>query len=85
MLCITDRECSGFYRGYNFGTGLFTSLGAATVHALSGLIFAMLIGRLIILLTGISEAQVGVNYPVERFLGCAFLGIILSVRYKRSA
>src|SRR5438094_2644027 len=52
------------------GTGLFTSLGAATAKAGSGILVAMLIGGLIALLTGISAAQVGVNYPEE---GGAFI------------
>src|SRR2546425_9795450 len=52
------------------GTGLFTSLGAATAQAGSGILVAMLIGGLIALLTGISAAQVGVNYPDE---GGAFI------------
>ena len=52
------------------GTGLFTSLGAATAQAQSGLLVAMLIGGLIALLTGISASQVGVNYPEE---GGAFI------------
>src|SRR5437667_2883705 len=52
------------------GTGLFTSLGAATAKAGSGILVAMLIGGLIALFTGISAAQVGVNYPEE---GGAFI------------
>jgi APA family basic amino acid/polyamine antiporter len=52
------------------GTGLFTSLGAATTEAGSGILAAMLIGGLIALLTGISAAEVGVNYPEE---GGAFI------------
>ena len=52
------------------GTGLFNSLGAATAEAGSGILVAMLIGGLIALLTGISAAQVGVNYPDE---GGAFI------------
>src|SRR5437667_6697437 len=52
------------------GTGLFNSLGAATAQAGSGILVAMLIGGLIALLTGISAAQVGVNYPDE---GGAFI------------
>ena len=45
------------------GTGLFTSVGAATAKAGSGVLIAMLIGGLIALSTGISAAQVGVKYP----------------------
>src|SRR5712692_669827 len=52
------------------GTGLFASLGAATAEAGSGILVAMLIGSLIALLTGISAAEVGVNYPQE---GGAFI------------
>src|SRR6266513_3528841 len=52
------------------GTGLFTSLGAATAAAGSGILVAVLIGGLIALLTGISAAEVGVNYPQE---GGAFI------------
>src|SRR5207237_4563901 len=52
------------------GTGLFTSVGAATAKAGSGILISMLIGGLIALSTGISGAQVGVNYPEE---GGAFI------------
>jgi APA family basic amino acid/polyamine antiporter len=52
------------------GTGLFVSLGAATAVAGSGILIAMIIGGMICLATGISAAQVGVNYPVE---GGAFI------------
>ena len=52
------------------GTGLFTSLGAATAKAGSGILVAMMIGGIIALLTGLSAAQVGVNYPEE---GVAFI------------
>src|SRR5213596_2844689 len=52
------------------GTGLFTSVGAATAKAGSGILVAMLIGGVIALLTGISAAEVGVNYPQE---GGAFI------------
>ena len=48
------------------GTGLFASLGAATAEAGSGILVAMLIGGVIALLTGISAAEVGVNYPQAR-------------------
>lgn len=47
------------------GTGLYTSLGAATAEAGSGILLAMLIGGTIALLTGLSAAQVGVNDPEE--------------------
>ncbi len=52
------------------GTGLFTSVGAASAQAKSGILLAMLIGGVVALLTGISGAQVGVNYPKE---GGAFI------------
>src|SRR5438876_7137719 len=52
------------------GTGLFASLGAATAEAGSGILVAIVIGGLIALLTGISAAEVGVNYPQE---GGAFI------------
>src|SRR5712692_3064230 len=52
------------------GTGLFTSVGAATAKAGSGILVAILIGGFIALLTGISAAEVGVNYPLE---GGAFI------------
>src|SRR5438552_14226220 len=52
------------------GTGLFTSLGAATAEAGSGILVAVLLGGLVALLTGVSAAEVGVNYPEE---GGAFI------------
>ncbi len=52
------------------GTGIFTTLGAATEKAHSGILIAMLIDVLIVLLTAISAAQVGVNYSEE---GGAFI------------
>ncbi|HEX9061926.1 MAG TPA: APC family permease, partial [Clostridia bacterium] len=52
------------------GTGIFTTLGEATTRARSGILVAMLIGAVIVLMTGISAAQVGVNYPEE---GGAFI------------
>ncbi len=52
------------------GTGLFVSLGATAAEAGSGILVAMTIGGMICLATGISAAQVGVNYPVE---GGAFI------------
>ncbi len=47
------------------GTGLYVTLGAATFEAQSGILIAMIIGGIIALLTGLSGAQVGVNYPEE--------------------
>src|SRR6266566_1342436 len=52
------------------GTGLFTSVGAATEKAGSGILVAILVGGVIALLNSISAAQVGVNYPQE---GGAFI------------
>jgi APA family basic amino acid/polyamine antiporter len=40
-------------------------LGATAAEAGSGILLAMIIGGMICLATGISAAQVGVNYPVE--------------------
>ncbi|MCZ8515065.1 amino acid permease [Paenibacillus filicis] len=56
--------------GMMVGTGIFTTLGAATAEARSGILIAMLIGGIIALLTGISAAQVGAKYPEE---GGAFI------------
>src|SRR5258706_11500767 len=70
------------------GTGLFTSLGAATAKAGSGILVAMLIGGIIALLTGISAAEVGVNYPEEggafiwtRRFGFSTISFIAGVSY----
>ncbi len=52
------------------GTGLYVSLGATAAKAGSGLLVAMIVGGLICVATGISAAQVGINYPVE---GGAFI------------
>src|SRR5947207_3907440 len=52
------------------GTGLFASLGAASAEAGSGILIAVLVGGLIALFTGISAAEVGINYPQE---GGAFI------------
>ena len=72
------------------GTGIFGALGPATASAGSGIILAMLLGGLVALLTGISAAQLGVNFPrhggaftwarefkhqtVGFIAGCAYLG-----------
>ncbi|MGE5474680.1 MAG: APC family permease [Ignavibacteriales bacterium] len=56
--------------GMMVGTGIFTTLGVATSKAQSGILIAMLIGCVIVLMTGISAAQAGVNYPEE---GGAFI------------
>gem|GEM_PF-3218423 len=51
--------------GMMVGTGIFTTFGEATAKAQNGILIAMVIGMLVALMTGISAAQVGVNYPVE--------------------
>src|SRR5947199_2823860 len=72
------------------GTGVFGAIGSATAKAGSGILIAMTIGGLIALATGISAAQLGVNYPKEGgaftwarefnhktvgfIAGCAYLG-----------
>jgi basic amino acid/polyamine antiporter, APA family len=72
------------------GTGIFGALGSAASRAGSGILVAIVLGGLIALFTGISAAQLGVNYPKEggaftwarefnhRTLGfaagCAYLG-----------
>src|SRR5205823_4644434 len=63
-------EATLFTAAMIVGTGLYTSLGAATSKAGSGILIAMLLGGLVALSTGISAAQVGVNHPVE---GGAFI------------
>ncbi len=47
------------------GTGIFGALGSATSNAGSGILLAMILGGFIALATGISAAQLGVNYPEE--------------------
>src|SRR6266849_7441935 len=72
------------------GTGIFGAIGSATAKAGSGILVAMILGGLIALATGISAAQLGVNYPKEGgaftwarelnhrtvgfVAGCAYLG-----------
>ncbi|TMI63817.1 APC family permease [Candidatus Bathyarchaeota archaeon] len=72
------------------GTGIFGAVGSATSKAGSGILVAMVLGGLIALATGISAAQLGVNYPKEGgaftwarefnhktvgfIAGCAYLG-----------
>src|SRR3989454_10358814 len=72
------------------GTGIFGAVGSATAKAGSGILVAMVLGGLIALATGISAAQLGVNYPKEGgaftwarefnhktigfVAGCAYLG-----------
>ncbi len=47
------------------GTGIFGAIGSATAKAGSGILLAMALGGLVALFTGISAAQLGVNYPKE--------------------
>ncbi len=47
------------------GTGIFGAIGPATAKAGSGIILAMTIGGIVALFTGISAAQLGINYPKE--------------------
>src|SRR5207247_1127834 len=72
------------------GTGIFGAVGSATSRAGSGILIAMVLGGLIAFATGISAAQLGVNYPKEGgaftwarelnhktlgfIAGCAYLG-----------
>lgn len=72
------------------GTGIFGAIGSATAKAGSGILLAMILGGLIALFTGLSAAQLGINYPKEGgaftwarefdhqtlgfIAGCAYLG-----------
>src|SRR5438552_17332366 len=72
------------------GTGLFAALGETIEKAGSGLMLAMVLSGLVALLTGLSAASVGVNFPEEGggftwsrkfghptvgfIAGCAYLG-----------
>src|SRR3989454_6081755 len=47
------------------GTGIFGAIGPATAKAGSGILPAMTIGGIVALFTGISAAQLGINYPKE--------------------
>jgi len=47
------------------GTGIFGAIGPAAAKAGSGIILAMTIGGIVALFTGISAAQLGINYPKE--------------------
>lgn len=47
------------------GTGIFGAIGPATAKAGSGILLAMTIGGIVALFTGISAAQLGINYPKE--------------------
>src|SRR5438445_13790362 len=72
------------------GTGLFAALGETIEKAGSGLMLAMVLSGLVALLTGLSAASVGINFPEEGggftwsrkfghptvgfIAGCAYLG-----------
>src|SRR5438445_13225293 len=45
------------------GTGIFGALGATAAHAGSALLLAMMPGALVAWCTGVSGAQLGVNFP----------------------
>src|SRR5438552_15828756 len=47
------------------GIGIFATFGAATEAAGSGILVAILLGGSVVLATGISAAQLGVNNPEE--------------------
>src|SRR6266542_3891224 len=47
------------------GTGIFAASGAATEAAGSGILLAIVLGGTVALATGISAAQLGVNFPEE--------------------
>jgi len=49
--------------GMIIGTGIFGALGATAEHAGAALLLAMIPGGLVCLATGISGAQLGVNFP----------------------
>src|SRR5438093_9124971 len=75
------------------GTGIFAAFGAATAAAGTGILIAMVIGGSVALATGISAAQLGVNFPEEGgaftwarafghntigfIAGCGYLGKVL--------
>src|SRR5438552_177139 len=70
------------------GTGLFSSLGATAAKAGSGLLLAMMLGGLVALATGLSAAQLGINFPEEggaftwsRKFGRETLGFIAGCSY----
>src|SRR5229473_2827892 len=56
--------------GMIIGTRIFGALGATAEHAGGALLLAMIPGGLVCWATGISGAQLGVNFPRH---GCAFL------------
>src|SRR6266700_3247330 len=49
--------------GMIIGTGIFGALGATAEHAGGALLLAMIPGGLVCWATGISGAQLGVNFP----------------------
>src|SRR5213083_2904863 len=75
------------------GTGIFAASGAATAAAGTGILMAIVLGGTVALATGISAAQLGVNFPEEGgafswarqfdhntigfIAGCGYLGKVL--------
>ena len=54
-----------FTAGMIVGTGIFAAFGAATNVAGTGILLAIALGGTVALATGISAAQLGVNFPEE--------------------
>src|SRR5213593_4969590 len=54
-----------FTAGMIIGTGIFAASGAATAAAGTGILMAIVLGGTVALATGISAAQLGVNFPEE--------------------
>src|SRR5881296_2699987 len=54
-----------FTAGMIIGTGIFAASGAATAAAGTGILVAIALGGTVALATGISAAQLGVNFPEE--------------------
>src|SRR5439155_251103 len=54
-----------FTAGMIVGTGIFAAFGAATNAAGTGILLAIVLGGTVALATGISAAQLGVNFPEE--------------------
>jgi basic amino acid/polyamine antiporter, APA family len=70
------------------GTGIFGAIGPAAAKAESGILLAMTIGGVVAVFTGISAAQLGINYPKEggaftwsRELNHETIGFIAGVAY----
>src|SRR5947209_13666248 len=70
------------------GTGLFAALGETVENAGSGLLLAMLLSGVVALLTGLSAASVGINFPEEgggftwsRKFGYPTLGFVAGCSY----